>query len=200
MEPPLHKAAVQGSTASLQALVKENPKILDSKTPQGNTVLHIAAGFGHVAFAREALATNRDLLVAKNDQGDTPLHLAARSGKMPVAILLIDFIRLAETPWPEEPLLMTNKAGNTPLHEAVKNRRSAVALMLLGAEPICGHKPNKEMITPLHIAAREGLTEVVDKILGQPWVPEKYVVTEHINGTALHQAVLGGHTRKTHHP
>uniref|UniRef100_A0A0D9WWH4 PGG domain-containing protein n=1 Tax=Leersia perrieri TaxID=77586 RepID=A0A0D9WWH4_9ORYZ len=194
MEPRLHKAAVQGSKASLKALVAEDPEILYSKTPQGNTALHIAAGFGHVDFAEAALGEHNDLLVVKNDQGDTPLHLAARSGKMAIAEVLINFITVAG-PWPEEPLLMTNKAGNTPLHEAVKHRHSAVALKLLDAEPSRGHTPNVEMETPMHIAAREGLTDVVGKILEHPWVPEKSVPADNVSGTALHQAVLGGHTR-----
>uniref|UniRef100_A0A0D3GNA5 PGG domain-containing protein n=1 Tax=Oryza barthii TaxID=65489 RepID=A0A0D3GNA5_9ORYZ len=88
-----------------------------------------------------------------------------------------------------------NSECNTPLHEAVKQRRSAVALRLLEAEPKCGHTPNVDMQTPLHIAAREGLTDVVEKILDIPWVPEKFVATANVRGTALHQAVLGGHTR-----
>ncbi|KAL5198606.1 hypothetical protein ABZP36_002118 [Zizania latifolia] len=81
MDPELRKAAMQGSTARLQELVGSNPKILDSKTPHGNTALHIAATLGHVAFAREALALNSDMLVAKNYDHDTPLHMAARYGK-----------------------------------------------------------------------------------------------------------------------
>uniref|UniRef100_A0A0E0LI47 PGG domain-containing protein n=1 Tax=Oryza punctata TaxID=4537 RepID=A0A0E0LI47_ORYPU len=180
MDPRLHKAAVQGNTASLAALLGEEMggKILNSRTPQGNTALHIAAGFGHVGFAEAAAGEHGDLLIAKNDQGDTPLHLAARAGKMA-----------------EEPLMMMNNARNTPLHEAVKHRRSAVALRLLQAEPNCGHTPNVDIQTPLHIAAREGLADVVDKILDQPWVPEKFVSTDNVSGTALHQAVLGGHTR-----
>jgi ankyrin repeat protein len=92
--------------------------------------------------------------------------------------------------------MMMNSECNTPLHEAVKQRRSAVALRLLEVEPNCGHTPNVDMQTPLHIAAREGLTDVVEKILDIPWVPEKFVATANVRGTALHQAVLGGHTRK----
>ncbi|BAF21019.1 ankyrin repeat-containing protein At5g02620 [Oryza sativa Japonica Group] len=199
MDPRLHKAAVQGNTASLAALLGEEQgggKILNSTTPQGNTALHIAAGLGRVAFAEAAAAEHGDLLVARNDQGDTPLHLAARAGKMAVADMLITFITMAGPCWPEEePLMMMNKTRNTPLHEAVKQRRSAVALRLLEAEPNCGHTPNVDMQTPLHIAAREGLADVVDKILDQPWVPEKFVTADNVSGTALHQAVLGGHTR-----
>ncbi|KAL5198228.1 hypothetical protein ABZP36_001740 [Zizania latifolia] len=101
MDPELHKAAMQGNTARLQALVKREPKILDSKTPQGNTALHIAATFGYVALAREALALNADMLVAKNDDHDTPLHIAARYGKVDVADHVIGVIGTAQSRWPE---------------------------------------------------------------------------------------------------
>ncbi|KAL5198876.1 hypothetical protein ABZP36_002388 [Zizania latifolia] len=116
----------------------------------------------------------------------------------------------------EGPLMRVNKAGNTPLHEAVKHRRNKLALRLLDKckepscahtpnknklalrllekEPTCAHTSNKEMQTPLHIAAREGLADVVTKILEQPWVPVSGEFNAASSGTALHQAVLGGHT------
>lgn len=218
MDPALHKAAVQGSAASLKKLVAGRPDILGSKTPQKNTALHIAAELGHAGFAKEVLSVKGELLVSKNADGDTPLHLAARAGKVHVAELLIDRAKV----WPAQqpsaaqkekgktgepstsspeaesaqgPLLMANKAGDTPLHEAVKYGRSALALKLLAAEPSRGHALNVKKQSPLHIAAREGLADVVEKIMRQPWVHEKFVTSDSVSGTALHQAVLGGHTR-----
>ncbi|KAM3333494.1 hypothetical protein ACQJBY_028539 [Aegilops geniculata] len=217
MDPALHKAAVQGSLGSLKKLVAENPGILGSKTPQQNTALHIAAELGHAGFAEAALGVDDKLLVSKNADGDTPLHLAARAGKVDVADLLIG----RASAWPAEhphhspaaqngkagepsrsspgtaqgPLFMANKVGDTPLHEAVKHGRSAVALKLLDAEPGRGHALNVKQQTPLHIAAREGLADVVAKIVSQPWVHEKFVPSDSVSGTALHQAVLGGHAR-----
>uniref|UniRef100_A0ACD5U939 Uncharacterized protein n=1 Tax=Avena sativa TaxID=4498 RepID=A0ACD5U939_AVESA len=214
MDPALHKAAVQGSVTSLKKLVAEHPDILASKTPQENTALHIAAELGHAGFAEEALSVNEKLLVSRNADGDTPLHLAARTGKVEVAELLIGRASVwAEKqqqysptaaaahkggPSPQSaqgPLSMANKAGDTPLHEAVKHGRSAVALKLLAAEPSRGHALNVKKQSPLHIAAREGLDDVVEKIVRQPWVHEKFVPSDSVSGTALHQAVLGGHTR-----
>ncbi|KAG8081007.1 hypothetical protein GUJ93_ZPchr0007g5835 [Zizania palustris] len=197
MDPELHRAAMQGKTARLQELVMRAPKIFDSKTPQGNTALHIAATLGHVAFAREALALNDHMLVAKNNDHDTPLHMAARYGKEDVANMFIGVISTAQPNWPEvgAPLMTANEAGNTPLHEAVRHRWSKLALRLLEEEPTCAHTSNKEMQTPLHIAAREGLVDVVAKILDLPWVPVYDDFNAASSGTALHQAVLGGHTK-----
>ncbi|XP_037456247.1 ankyrin repeat-containing protein At5g02620-like [Triticum dicoccoides] len=199
MDPELHKAAVQGSVTSLRKLVAERPGILGSKTPQGNTALHIATELGHAGFLKEALGVDCKLLATRNADGDTPLHLAARMGKLDVAELLVSRAsawRAEHSPGSEqEPLFMANKAGDTPLHDAVKQGRSTVALMLLAAEPSVGHTLNMRKESPLHIAAREGLADVVAKIVRQPWVHEKFVPSDSTNGTALHQAVLGGRIR-----
>ncbi|KAF7110479.1 hypothetical protein CFC21_110576 [Triticum aestivum] len=209
MDPALHVAAVQGSVASLRKLAAERPDILGSKTPQENTALHIAAELGHAGFAEEALHVDHKLLVSKNADDDTPLHLAARSGKVSVVELLIAHSSTTardgqtgepspSTPGSAEaqgPLLMANKAGDTPLHQAVQHGWSAVALKLLDAEPSCGHALDAKKQSPLHIAAREGLADVVSKIVSHPWVRERFVPSDSVSGTALHQAVLGGHSR-----
>ncbi|KAF8674274.1 hypothetical protein HU200_048096 [Digitaria exilis] len=195
MDPALYKAATQGKVASLKQLVDpENPSVLSSTTPQLNTALHLAAVHGHAAFAGEVLDRDEELLVAKNDDGDTPLHLAAKAGKLEVAQLLIS----RAIAWPldqKSPLIMTNKAGNTALHEAVKSRRAAVAEALLDADPSRAYDLNEQMESPLHMAAREGLVHVVRKIFDFTWVEAEYVPSVAVSGTALHQAVLGGHTK-----
>jgi ankyrin repeat protein len=199
MEPALHSVAVHGDVPRLRALVAERPAILSSRTAQGNTALHIAAELGHASFAEVVLGMNDGLLVSQNDNGDTPLHLAARAGKVDAVELLIEH-HAAQTGEAEVggPLLMSNRHGDTPLHEALKAKRgtTVVALKLLDAEPICGHAPNKRMESPLYLAAGQGLVDVVTKIVRMPWVHDRFVPELYINGTALHQAVLGGFTRK----
>ena len=59
----------------------------------------------------------------------------------------------------------------------------------------CGHALDAKKLSPLHIAAREGLADVVSKIVSHPWVRERFVPSDSVSGTALHQAVLGGHSR-----
>jgi len=65
---------------------------------------------------------------------------------------------------------MANKAGNTVLHEAVRNRRGPVAEGLLDADPSRAYDLNEQMESPLHMAAREGLVQVVRKIFDFTWV------------------------------
>ncbi|CAL4980236.1 unnamed protein product [Urochloa decumbens] len=200
MSPALYKAATQGNVASLrQPVDPEDPSILSSMTPQLNTVLHLAALHGHAEFACEVLEKIELLLVARNDDGDTPLHLAAKAGQLEVAELLIS----RSLAWPQDmksPLIMTNKASNTALHEAVWNRRAAVAEALLDADPSRGHDLNDRMESPLHMAAREGLVQVVQKIVDCAWVDQEYIPSVSLSGTALHQAVLGSHLRKDFTP
>ncbi|CAN6292411.1 unnamed protein product [Urochloa humidicola] len=195
MDPALYKAATQGKVASLKQLVDpEDPSVLTSTTPQQNTALHLAALHGHAAFAGEVLEKNEELLVSRNDDGDTPLHLAAKAGKLEVAELLIN----RALAWPQDkksPLIMTNKAGNTALHEAVRCRKATVAVALLDADPSRGHDLNERMESPLHMAAREGLVQVVQKIVDYTWVGQEFLPSVSLSGTALHQAVLGTHHR-----
>lgn len=200
MDPALHKAATQGCVGSLRKLVVKDVKILNSKTPQNNTALHVAALYGHPNFTRELLMLSEELLIAKNADGDTPLHLAARNGKAKVADHMISRAQA----WPDDlnaddtvlksPLITTNRMGNTPLHEAVLHQNNAVALRLLDADHKRAHDLNNRNESPLDIAAREGLVQVVRKIVNVPWVPTDFI--QSVGGTALHQAVLGGHTRK----
>jgi len=91
---------------------------------------------------------------------------------------------------------MANKAGNTALHEAVRNRRGPVAEGLLDADPSRAYDLNEQMESPLHMAAREGLVQVVRKIVDYTWVGQEFLPSVSLSGTALHQAVLGTHHRK----
>ena len=201
MDPRLYQAATQGNVQTLKQLIKDDPKVLNSKTPQGKTALHIAARLGHKHFAEELLKECNVLLLMKNIDEDTPLHIAARAGHLDIVATLINFAVV----WPTDiesgevgPLRMTNKLLDTALHEAVKNGYPEIAMKLLSAEPSAGHMANSKGETPLHIAAREGLKDVVLKILQHPWVEGQEEVKPPLPGTGspLHQAVLGGHCGK----
>jgi ankyrin repeat protein len=200
MYPALYKAATQGRVSSLKQLVEEDTTILSATTPQLNTVLHLAALHGHADLAGvvlEIAEKMEDLLVSRNDDGDTPLHLAAKAGKLEVTKLLVSRAQsIPEAEDSKSPLVMTNKAGNSPLHEAVRHHRGAVAVALLDADPLRGHDLNERMESPLHMAAREGLVDVVRIIIDHAWVDQRFYPSVSLSGTALHQAVLGGHIRK----
>ncbi|XP_037416768.1 ankyrin repeat-containing protein At5g02620-like [Triticum dicoccoides] len=194
-EKARHLALKDQEVKRILELEKDRKQLMEL-TPQQNTALHIAAELGHAGFAEAALDVDDKLLVSKNADGDTPLHLAARAGKVDVADLLIG----RASAWPAEhphhsPAAQNGKAGESSRSSpgTAQGPLSAVALKLLDAEPGRGHALNVKQQTPLHIAAREGLADVVAKIVSQPWVHEKFVPSDSVSGTALHQAVLGGH-------
>jgi hypothetical protein len=56
-----------------------------------------------------------------------------------------------------------------------------------------GHDLNKRMESPLHMAAYKGLVVIID----HAWVNQRFLPSVPLSGTPLHQAVLGGHIRKT---
>ncbi|CAN6372704.1 unnamed protein product [Urochloa humidicola] len=192
MDPELYKATMKGNVEMLRRLVDpEDPIcVLCSSTPQLNTALHLAALHGHAEFAGVVLGMYEELLLARNDEGDTPLHLAAKASKLEVMKLFISHA-LA---WPDDernPLTMTNMAGNNPLHEAVQNGMVFMAVALLDADPRRGHDLNRRMESPLHMAAREGLDQMVRRIVDYRSVDTEFLPSVSMSGTALHQAVLG---------
>lgn len=200
MDLGLYIALTRGTVESLRETLEKDEKILQSSTPQGNTALHLVARLGRRDFAVEILEKRSCLIIVGNAEGDTPLHVAASAGHLEIVSLLIDYA----SKWPEdvrlalEPLRMTNGKGNTALHEAVKHRNIEIASKLLSADPPVAHLPNSMKESPLHVAAREGLLEIVSKILQQPWVETKEEMepSEAGTGSPLHQAVLGGHDGK----
>ncbi|TVU51189.1 hypothetical protein EJB05_02598, partial [Eragrostis curvula] len=178
MDPSLYEAAVEGNVENLRQLLFANPRILESTTPLHNTALHLAVLHGHTDVVREVLNAKEDLLVATNADGDTALHLATRVPEPHVA----------------RPLVRPTMTRGTPQrHEAVRRRMSAMALFLLDADPNRGHDRNMQGQSPLDMAARAGLVQVVQRIVDVPWVHSRYIPSSH--GTALHQAVLGRHIR-----
>lgn len=197
MSTELQLAARNGNVESLRSMIHENPKILLSTTVQGQTALHIAARLGHRAFVEEIFKQDESLLRLRNADGDTPLHVAARSGHAELADFLVNYALtwLEVEDDNESPLRAVNARGDTALHEAVIGRNEKIALRLLHADPSMGHVMNKRKETPLHIASREGLEKVVEKIVAHPWVEEQQVVAE--TRSPLFQAVLGGHISKS---
>ncbi|KAJ4745406.1 ankyrin repeat family protein [Rhynchospora pubera] len=168
MDPALHKAVTEGDLRMLNIILTADPKPLLSRTPQQNTALHIAARLGHRDIADRILKECETHLLEKNIDGDMPLHVALKFGNTEVADFLINY----SLEWPidiesEEgnPFTTKNKLGNTVLHEAVIHGKSEVALRLLKANPNVGHILNEKHESPLQIASRVGLEDVMSEIL-----------------------------------
>ncbi|XP_058103757.1 ankyrin repeat-containing protein At5g02620-like [Magnolia sinica] len=191
MDPHLHEAARLGSVPLLNAITTDSDQqILYSITPEIlNNALHIAARLGHADFTKEILGRCGARLMQANSTGDTPLHCAARTGRLNVVEILLNWIVMEERN--VELLRMTNKEKNTALHEALRNRHGNVAVKLLESDLKLAYLVNEAGESPLHMAAREELLQVVEKILDIEPSDEKtnmVRIRDSHGRTALHYA------------
>ncbi|CAL5396753.1 unnamed protein product [Camellia sinensis] len=177
-------------------LLNENPSLLLKLTPHENTPLHIATQFGHKNIVAEIYNRQQFLLAQPNLDGDTPLHVAARAGRISIVSFLVnELLSLSygdienrgnrET----EILRMRNKWGNTVLHEAVRNHNLRVAEFLIKVDPELACFENNTGESPLYLAARDGMLEIVKRIL----MAACYSAYGGSDGqTALHATIVEG--------
>ena len=104
---PLHKAAVQGHVAVVEALLQAgaNP---NAGARDGSTPLHLAAHKGHAALASLLAGAGADPRRARRD-GETPLHEAAEGGHAATCRVLLDLGALPGA---------LDAAGQTPADDA----------------------------------------------------------------------------------
>ncbi|KAJ8763656.1 hypothetical protein K2173_003128 [Erythroxylum novogranatense] len=198
MDARLYKAAKSGNVCFLRQLLNENRSLLAKLTPNENTALHIAVLYGHQDVAAEIYCRSRSLLTRPNIHGDTPLHVAGRCGHLSIVKFLVNEI-LCES-WQNiengivfnfELLRQGNEEKNTVLHEAVRNGHLDVTKFLLEVDPMlaCYHNHGGE--SPLFVAARDGLRDIVNQIL----IATPSSAHGGSNGqTALHAAIMWKHS------
>ncbi|CAL5330887.1 unnamed protein product [Camellia sinensis] len=88
-----------------------------------------------------------------------------------------------------EILRMRNKWGNTVLHEAVRNHNLRVAEFLIKVDPELACFENNTGESPLYLAARDGMLEIVKRIL----MAACYSAYGGSDGqTALHATIVEG--------
>ncbi|CAL5381932.1 unnamed protein product [Camellia sinensis] len=185
-----------GDILHFKQLLNENPSLLLKLTPHENTPLHIATQFGHKNIVAEIYNRQQFLLAQPNLDGDTPLHVAARAGRISIVSFLVnELLSLSygdienrgnrET----EILRMRNKWGNTVLHEAVRNHNLRVAEFLIKVDPELACFENNTGESPLYLAARDGMLEIVKRIL----MAACYSAYGGSDGqTALHATIVEG--------
>ena len=123
---PLHYAAVNRSTASLELLLaagKGNAEVLDARSKEGQTALHFAVVWECPEHVKLLLAAGADV-DARNEFEATPLHWACERGAHDVMRLLLDHTPAANTE-------LVDDCGRTPLHVATENDMLREAMMLV---------------------------------------------------------------------
>ena len=115
------------------------------------------------------------------DAGQGPLHLAARAGAADAANFLLKN---------GADINLLSESGYAPLHEAAADAKMAELLLSQGAEPQ-RHDPELG-ITPLHMAARRGSSEVCQLLLNADVDVDVNAPTKN-GATPLHEAAQHGH-------
>ncbi|KAL6283866.1 hypothetical protein ACE6H2_014795 [Prunus campanulata] len=197
MDPRLYRYAKSGDICFLKQLLNDNPSLLYQLTPRENTALHIAVQFGDSNVVAEIYSRSRSLLTQQNLDGDTPLHVAARVGCFSIFNDLVrEILSMSQEDFRNandgtfETLRMGNKGKNTVLHEAVRNGHIKLVEFLLTMDPKLASIENDAGESPLYLAAREGMFEILNQIL-------KSTASSAHGGsdgrTALHAAVIEKH-------
>ncbi|KAF5186406.1 Ankyrin-1 [Thalictrum thalictroides] len=181
----IHTAAREGMVNICKFWINDLKLEVDPKDAKGYTPLHCACEGGHLSTAEYLLKKGADPNI-RNDRGFTPLHFAAENGREELLRLLlskgvdVDALSSVGTPLQmaackgkhEAVKILLDHCANpglylhhvpTPLSGAVlaKSLSSVELLIAADADPdavSCG-------VTPLHLAASEGQTEIIKCLL-----------------------------------
>ncbi|RSL82168.1 hypothetical protein CEP51_005353 [Fusarium floridanum] len=185
---PLHHAALGGHKDTAELLLNLKPDARRIYDDYGKTALHNAAmkGFNDMI---DLLFEDQD--AEKYDDETTPLHLATENGHFDTIKLLVakgvsvnPLDNYDQTPldlaikWRYEKIVhfllnqpdvrLEDKLGNTLLHFAARDGRLKISRMILDIkkEKIDVDSTNVNGDTPLHIAAENGHSDMVDFLIG----------------------------------
>jgi ankyrin repeat protein len=177
---PLGVAALKGFKDIAELLIEHGARV-DTRDNWDWTPLHIAANKGHLEVV--TLLVARGAPVNARDGGlYTPLHYALREGHRDVAKYLVE--KGAEVD--------KNMQQSTPLHRAVRLKEEEKVKNLLAATAIdINAKEGDGGLTPLHVAAHQGLRGIAELLLAKgAKVDQK---DDEYGFTPVHYAVRFGH-------
>jgi ankyrin repeat protein len=123
------EAAAFGRTAQLEAILDEEPTLVDAFAADGFFPLGLAAFYGHEKAVRLLLARGASPnLAARNAMKVAAIHAASAAGSVPIALALIEA---------GADVNAVQQAGFTPLHAAAMTGQLDLAKLLLdrGADP-----------------------------------------------------------------
>ncbi|XP_061090133.1 serine/threonine-protein phosphatase 6 regulatory ankyrin repeat subunit B [Conger conger] len=156
---PLHCAVVNDHEACASVLLEAmGSDIVNCRDAKDRTPLHAAAFSGHVDCLQLLLA--HDAPVDAVDQsGRSALMMSSERGCAGAVEVLLRSVNADVS--------LSDQNGNTALHLACSNGKEECALLILEklTDPTLVSSTNKALQTPLHLAARSGLKQVVQELL-----------------------------------
>ncbi|TKC46429.1 hypothetical protein EI555_015615, partial [Monodon monoceros] len=158
---PLHCAVINDNEGAAEMLIDTlGASSVNATDSKGRTPLHAAAFTDHVECLQLLLSHNAHVN-SVDFSGKTPLMMAAENGQTNTVEMLVSSA--------SADLTLQDNSKNTALHLACSKGHETSALLIL--EKITDRNlinaTNAALQTPLHVAARNGLTMVVQELLGK---------------------------------
>ncbi|KAL9957065.1 hypothetical protein ACROYT_G038655 [Oculina patagonica] len=184
---PLQQAAAMGFIADVERLISSGAKP-DVQTRRGRSALHYASENGHGGIVA-LLIWSRAQVDLPNKWGRTALHYAASKHRVDCLRILINS---GADPNKQD------VDSQTPLYHAVAasirtqgedNIRDTVLFLISGGAS--ADLPDKSGITPLHIAAELGNTQICSHLIKEGRANVN--VVDQYGATPLHYAAYQGH-------
>lgn len=159
---PLHCAVMNDNEGVAEMLIDSlGSTIVNTTDSKGRTPLHAAAFSDHVECVSLLLSHGAQANVADTHMRRTPLMMAALNGQTNTVEVLVSSAKAD--------LTLQDAQRDTSLHLACSKGHETSALLIL--EKISDRNvincTNAALQTPLHVAARRGLTVVVQELLGK---------------------------------
>ncbi|KAL6055479.1 SPX domain-containing protein 2 [Balamuthia mandrillaris] len=185
---PLHFAAMQGHTSCIAALTAASRSNVSQEDDQGKTPLHFSVAGGHMEATRILLEKDATLLTRQDEKGRLPLHDAAIAGHKDCILVLLEKEeeegkRMTTTSFTTT-LRQSDFYGKTALHFTAQHNRVAATEVILqhafgttklpeerernGLMFLDINAQDKDLNTPLHLAAAKGNLEVI-RLLVMKW-------------------------------
>uniref|UniRef100_S4RRT2 Ankyrin repeat domain 52 n=1 Tax=Petromyzon marinus TaxID=7757 RepID=S4RRT2_PETMA len=158
---PLHCAVMNDNESCAEMLIDAmGAKIVMCQDGKGRTPLHAAAFADNVECA-QLLLSHGARVDATDRRGRTPLMTGALQGQSGIVEYLVNNTK--------GDLSLTDDKKNTALHLACGKGHETCALLLLEKVEVVAliDCPNRNQHTPLHLAARNGLSTVVQDLLSK---------------------------------
>ncbi|CAB1443078.1 unnamed protein product [Pleuronectes platessa] len=159
---PLHCAVMNDNDGVAEMLIDcLGAAIINTTDSKGRTPLHAAAFSDHVECVSLLLSHGAQANVVDTNTCTTPLMMAALNGQTNAVEMLVSC--------PKADMALQDTNRNTALHLACSKGHETSALLIM--EKISDRNlincTNAALQTPLHVAAKKGLTVVVQELLGK---------------------------------
>lgn len=153
------ETAAVGNVQQMQALVEDNPRLVNVHAPDGFTPLGLAAFFGHVSALTYLLEHGADPNIpAQNQMQVRPIHSAAANRHPDIALACVRHL-LAHGAEAN----VAQRGGWTPLHQAADHGHLALVELLLDAGADARARSEDGRL-PIDMARDKGFETVVARL------------------------------------